>query len=132
MADAESIATAGTKSNAQIIYVLYLVGLLTGGLTAVLGVVMAYIGRPEAPDWLKTHYTFQVRSFWLAIAYLILGGLFAGVLVATLILMPLGLMLGGSLWLLTMVWWIVRCVQGLNLMSQNQPIPKPEGWIFAS
>ncbi|NLG74719.1 MAG: hypothetical protein GX535_00625, partial [Xanthomonadaceae bacterium] len=67
MNDAVTERAANTDM-AKIIYVLYLVGLLTA-LTSLVGVVMAYIYRDEAPDWLKTHYTFQIRTFWLMLLY---------------------------------------------------------------
>jgi uncharacterized membrane protein len=47
----------GNPDMAKIVYILYLVGIVTGGLTILVGVIMAYIYRDESPDWLRTHYT---------------------------------------------------------------------------
>jgi uncharacterized membrane protein len=33
------------------------------GITGVIGVVMAYINKDDAAEWLKTHYQFQIRTF---------------------------------------------------------------------
>lgn len=109
--------TSVNTDTAKIIYVLYLAGLLTG-VTVLIGVVMAYIYRDTAPDWLKTHYEFQIRTFWIMLLY----GIIAGVLTLVFI--------GFLLMLILTVWWIVRCVKGLNLLAQQLPYPDPKGWGF--
>jgi uncharacterized membrane protein len=43
--------------------------------------------RPDAPEWVKTHYRFQIRTFWIGLLYgfvslltaIIVVGLFFGV-----------------------------------------------------
>ena len=60
------------RSNANLVYILYLLALVVG-ITAIIGVVMAYINRNAAPDWLKTHYTFQIRTFWISLLYTVIG-----------------------------------------------------------
>jgi len=30
---------------------------------------MAYIYKGDAPDWLKSHYRYQIRKFWIGILY---------------------------------------------------------------
>jgi len=54
--------------SAKIIYILYLVSLAVG-LTAIVGVVMAYVNRTEAPVWVATHYRLQIRTFWIGLLY---------------------------------------------------------------
>ena len=102
---------------AKIIYILYLAGLVTG-ITTLIGVVMAYIYRDTAPDWLKTHYQFQIRTFWIMLLYAIIAGLLMMVFI------------GFLLFLVLTVWWIIRCVKGLNLLGQRAAYPNPEGWGF--
>jgi uncharacterized membrane protein len=29
------------------------------------------------------------------------------------------------------VWEIIRCIQGLQRLSRNEGMPKPEDWFFA-
>ena len=116
MNDAVSERAANTDM-AKIIYVLYLVGLLTA-LTSLVGVVMAYIYRDEAPDWLKTHYTFQIRTFWIMLLYAFICFLLAFVLIGMLLFFVLA------------VWWIIRCVKGLKYLEQRAAYPDPEGWGF--
>jgi uncharacterized membrane protein len=108
---------AQTTDMAKIIYVLYLVGLLTG-LTTLVGVVMAYIYRDEAPDWLKTHYQFQIKTFWIMILYAIICGILTFVFIGALLFVVLA------------IWWIVRCVKGLKFLDQRVAYPNPDGWGF--
>ena len=110
------IADPGT-SNANLVYILYLVALVSG-ITGIVGVVMAYINRDAAPDWLRTHYTFQIRTFWISILYTIIGVVLAFVVVGFLVLA------------LAFIWYIVRCVKGMQLLGQNKPIANPESWMF--
>ncbi len=116
MNDAVTERAANTDM-AKIIYVLYLVGLLTA-LTSLVGVVMAYIYRDEAPDWLKTHYTFQIRTFWLMLLYAFICFLLTFALIGMLLFFVLA------------VWWIIRCVKGLKYLDQRVAYPDPEGWGF--
>jgi uncharacterized membrane protein len=102
---------------ALIIYILYLLGFLTAWITPIVGVVMAYANRDAAPEWLKSHYTFQIRTFWIG-------------LVAGLASFPLMFILIGFLTLpLVAVWYIVRCAVGLSRLLNNEPYPTPQNWI---
>jgi uncharacterized membrane protein len=102
---------------AKIVYVLYLIGLLTG-VTMIIGVVMAYIYRDESPEWLRTHYEAQIRVFWIGILYCIIAGLL------------IFLLIGFLLYLVIAVWWIVRCIKGLKYLDQRQPYPDYQSWTF--
>jgi uncharacterized membrane protein len=108
---------ASNTDMAKIIYVLYLVGLITG-LTAIVGVVMAYIYRDEAPDWLKTHYDFQIRTFWMMVLYTVICSILTVFLI------------GFALFLVLAIWWIIRCVKGFKYLDQRAAYPNPTGWGF--
>jgi Predicted membrane protein len=110
-------APAAKTDMAKIIYVLYLLGLVTG-VTSLVGVIMAYVHRSDAPDWLKSHYTFQIRTFWIMVLY----GFICGILTILLI--------GFLLFILLAVWWVVRCVKGLKYLDQRVAYPDPQTWGF--
>ena len=112
-----SAERTGNPDMAKIVYVLYLIGLLTG-ITIIIGVVMAYIYKDESPDWLRTHYESQIRIFWIGILYCIIAGLL------------IFLLIGFLLYLVIAVWWIVRCVKGLKYLDQRQPYPDYQSWAF--
>ncbi len=102
---------------AKIIYILYLIGLATG-LTLLIGVIMAYVNKDDAPDWLRTHYRFQIRTFWIGLLYCVIGGILSIVLIGFLVL------------LFWAVWLIVRVVKGYKYLEQRQPVPDVTTWMF--
>ncbi|AOU98407.1 hypothetical protein BI364_10950 [Acidihalobacter yilgarnensis] len=113
-ADQTKPNTAGT---AKIIYILYLIGLVLG-ITGLIGVVMAYVNKGDAPEWLATHYRFQIRTFWIGSLYLVIGGLLSLVIIGYLIL------------LFWAIWLIVRCVKGMKALEQQVAPANPGGWFF--
>jgi uncharacterized membrane protein len=102
---------------AKIIYILYLVGLATG-LTLVIGVIMAYINREDPPEWLQSHFRFQIRTFWIGLLYCVIGVILSMVLVGILVL------------LFAAVWLIIRVVKGFKYLEQRQPVADVETWMF--
>lgn len=102
---------------AKVIYILYLIGIAVG-VTAIVGVIMAYVYRDNAPDWLKTHYQLQIRTFWMMLLY----SCVAFVLVFVVI--------GFVLFLAIAVWWIIRCVRGLKALDERTAYPNHLGWGF--
>ena len=107
----------GNPDMAKIIYVLYLIGLLTG-ITLLIGVVMAYIYKDDAPDWLRTHYEAQIRIFWIGLLYSVIAGILIAVLIGILLFFAIA------------VWWIVRCVKGLKYLDQRAAYPNYQSWAF--
>ena len=100
------------------VYVLYLVGYITG-ITVLIGVVIAYSqATPSARSLIKSHYTFQVRTFWIGLIYLFVGILLLHLGVGVLIL----------LW--GFVWSLVRNVKGLLALNRNESIANSESWMF--
>lgn len=103
--------------NVQVIYILYLVGFVIG-ITPLVGIVMAYINRGKSEPWVETHYTWAIRTFWIGLLYSLIGVVLVFVLVGFLVLLA------------TAVWFIVRCIIGLQAISRNDPIKNPEAWII--
>lgn len=104
------------RQMAFVIYLVYLAALAFPPLS-IAGLVLAYVNRETAPDWLKSHHQFQVRTFWIGLLY---GGV-AFVLCFLLIGLPL--------MLAAIVWYIVRCALGLDRLLKRQPYPQPESWL---
>ncbi|HEY7989830.1 MAG TPA: hypothetical protein VID77_00450 [Stellaceae bacterium] len=105
-------------SIARAIYILYLAGLLVGGITSIIGLVMAYVYRDGAPHWLRTHYHYQIRTFWIGLLYAFIGGITTFIFVGWFILV---------FWLF---WYIIRCVKGLKLASEGSAVPNAATWLF--
>jgi uncharacterized membrane protein len=71
MTDASSVAAphAG-RGLAFVAYFLLLAAIPTGGVGALLGVVLAYAGRDGAAPLIRSHHRFQIRIFWIGLALL--------------------------------------------------------------
>ena len=120
MAENESSVDSVFQSggpNVKAVYLLYLVSLLAG-VTALVGLVMAYLNRGNGPEWTTSHYTYQIRTIWMGIAYTLLGIVLAIVAIGFLVLAFVG------------VWYIVRCVRGLQYAAREEPMPDPATWLW--
>jgi len=104
-------------ATAKTIYILYLVGLIVG-VTSIIGVIMAYVNRADAPEWVQTHYRMQIRTFWIGMLY--------GVISMVTMMIFVGFLLA----LLTVIWWIVRCAKGLKLLGQGMAYDNPATWLW--
>ena len=107
----------GEKGNANLIYILYLAGLVVG-ITSIVGVVMAYMAKDDAPEWLRSHYHNHINIFWKGLLYSIIGAVLTIVLIGFLILLA------------ALIWYIVRVVKGMQALSKGEPYPNPSGWGF--
>jgi uncharacterized membrane protein len=102
-------------------YVLYLIGNIIG-VTTVIGVIIAYARKDAAPSWLHSHYVFQIRTFWYAIAGLVINT----IMFMTIILSPFALLGYGLTWL----WVLVRGIVGLLRLVDSRGIGDPRGyWV---
>jgi len=106
-----------TASTAKWIYIMYMAGLLVP-LVSLIGLIMAYVNKGSAPQWLQTHYQFQIRTFWIGFLYFVVSAILMFVLI------------GWLTFILTYVWYIIRCVKGLNALNLQQEHPKPTGWML--
>lgn len=113
----QNILSLSERDLAVAAYLLML-GLPMGGIPPIIALVLAYIKRPESEDYLETHYTYQIRTFWI------------GLLASAISLLLCVILIGFVLLLAVFVWWIARVIYGLNILSKNQPIADPESLFF--
>jgi len=104
-------------SIAKVIYILLIIGTLIG-ITAIIAVIMAYVNSDEENDWLRTHYRFQIRTFWIGLLYFFIGSLTFQVIIGAFILV---------FWFF---WVVIRCAKGLKQLDNNQPVKNVESWLF--
>jgi uncharacterized membrane protein len=104
------------RQMAFVVYIVYLVAVAFAPL-AIAGLVLAYVNRETAPDWLKSHSEFQIRTFWITLLYL-----------AVSIVLFL-LVIGPLLFVAAIVLYIVRCALGLNRLMVREAYPNPRSWI---
>lgn len=104
-----------SQGTAKVVYLLMLVNIIVQFL-GIIGVIIAYVHKNDAPAWLRTHYQFQIRTFWIGLLLIVAGAFLwtAGI--------------GAFILLFWLVWLIVRCVKGIKYLDQNQPHPNPTTW----
>ena len=88
------------------------------GITSVIGVIIAHIQVGSADPLLASHYRFQIRTFWVGLIYLVIGGILVWVLIGFLVL---------AWWF---IWSLVRNIKGLLALDENRPIGDPTSWLF--
>ena len=99
------------------VYILYLVGFLTG-ITVLVGVVIAYLQRDNTDHVSQSHFQFQITTFWIGVLYFFVG------------LLTLHFGIGVLILLWWVIWTVIRCVKGLLALNMGEPIGNPNSWLF--
>ena len=108
----------GELDAVKLVYILYFIGVVTSGLVSLAGVIVAYLKRSEASAAAASHFTFQIRTFWI--------GLLFGVVSVLTLFIGIGFLLG----LATLVWYLVRAIKGFMLALDGKPIADPDTWLW--
>ena len=100
------------------VYVLYFLGYSTG-ISALMGVIIVHMKvNDETDPVLRSHYLFQIRTFWIGLLYLGIS-------------IPLCLVLiGVPLFVWWIVWSLIRIVKGSLFIAEHRPIVNPRSWLF--
>jgi uncharacterized membrane protein len=107
----------GSGKMTQIVYFLYLAAIVIP-FASVVGVIMAYVNKGDGPDWMQSHYQFQIRTFWISLLLGFIGAALTAVMIGFIVLLAL------------FVWYVLRCVKGLKYLDQNSPVPDPKTWMW--
>jgi len=107
-----------STSTPKLIYILFLANIIIPFL-GLIGVVMAYVNKADAPEWLHSHYHFQIRTFWIGLLYFFIGAILTMIIIGYLVI------------LFTVIWMIIRCVKGMKYLDAGQAYPKPTTWMFS-
>lgn len=106
---------ASLRKLTHILYALYAIFWLTGGITALIAIVVGYVKRDDTQGTLyASHFAWQIRSFWWSVAWAILGG----VLFATVFLIPLAF----AVWGVLSLWMLYRIVKGWLYLNDGKPM----------
>ena len=113
-----------------VVYALYLLGFATL-VTPFIGLVIANAQLGTAGPRMATHYTFLIRTFWISIAWWLIGGALViwGIPLSIILVgIPL-LILGGLILAAVGVWWAVRCILGVIYVAREEAYPRPWTWL---
>jgi uncharacterized membrane protein len=117
-----------TVSVAHVVYALHTFAIVVGiaGSTTVIGsfvgsvpsiaaVILNYAKRGDARGtWVESHYRWQIRTFWYALLWFLIGWLF----VVTFIGIPIAIVVFGALTL----WLVYRIARGWLRLNDRRPM----------
>lgn len=108
-----STTAAATDANKQVttvIYALYAASILVG-VTCLVAIVMNYVKKDEvAGTFLESHFRWQIRTFWFALLWSVVG-------VISLFFLVGFFVLGANL-----LWFIYRIVKGWMNLNDGKPM----------
>jgi uncharacterized membrane protein len=131
MSEPVILPTAEDRTLPAINYGLYLLG-VAGGLTVLIGLALAYANRGHADPRMQTHYTFQIRTFWLSIGWFLIGAalvFWGGLFSLVLIGLPF-FGLGWAILALISTWFVARCIVGAIYLARDEAYPRPYAWLL--
>lgn len=96
-----------------LIYILYFLGFATG-VSAAAGVYIAHNKQFEMEPLWRSHIDYLIRTFWIGLAMLVVGGILSIVLIGWLVIIA---------WT---VWTLFRCIKGVIAALEDRPIEDPQ------
>lgn len=109
----------GERGLAHISYGLFALGIFTGNLATIGGVILAYMGRDNRRTLAGGHFEYLIQTFWKAIIWFVILMVVTGILWATLIGIPVAVVI----WLLYALWYIIRVAKGWIRLINGEPAP---------
>jgi len=107
---------------AKVIYIVHPALFFLLPKASLITIVIAYIAIRSSPEWLASHYHFQIRTVWMGVLYFFVGSLIflpkAFIELFFGFSAPFGSIVMG---VLLMAWVVVRCVKGFRPVSRGEP-----------
>jgi uncharacterized membrane protein len=87
------------------------------GWPSIIAVIINYVKRSDVRGtWLDSHFSWQIRTFWFALLWVVIGL----VLFVTLIGIPIAYIV----WVVTGLWVLYRIIRGWLALSSQRPMVK--------
>jgi uncharacterized membrane protein len=91
------------------------VGSFVGSVPSIVAVILNYVKRGEARGtWLESHYSWQIRTFWFALAWFLIAW--------ALILTVVGALVGVPLLIALTLWLVYRIARGWLRLIDREPM----------
>jgi uncharacterized membrane protein len=102
----------------HVLYALYAVYWLTGGVSILIAIIINYVKRDDVVGTpYEAHFEWQIRTFWWAL----LGHLVGVALIIVMIGIPI-------LWAVAL-WTLYRIIKGWLYLWDNKPLRTPRAWF---
>ena len=123
------VPSQGMVTLTHVLYGLHAFSALTGllspalvvtafltGWPSIIAVIINYVKRSEVrATWLDSHFSWQIRTFWFALLWLVIGA----IAFATVIGIPVAVVL----WLGTGIWVLYRIIRGWMALGSQKTMP---------
>ena len=91
------------------------IGSFVGSVPSIVAVIINYVKRGESRGtWVESHYRWQIRTFWFALVWAIIGWVLIFTLIGALIGLPV--LIGLTIWLM------YRIVAGWLRLRDRRPM----------
>ncbi len=102
------------RNYAVIVHACMAAAMVTGGVTSIVGVVVAYLKRADAAGTIyDSHLHYAIRTFWIGLAMGVAGFILTFVFIGIFLLIFTG------------VWYIIRVVRAFLAWADQKPIDDP-------
>lgn len=108
---------SGDLDGAKLVYILYFISFIVG-ITSIAGLIVAYLKRGTASAVAASHYTWQIRTFWIGLLYSLVGVVTMFILIGWLVLIA------------TVVWFLVRSIKGFIAAGEGRAIENVDTWLW--
>lgn len=126
------VPAEGLVTLTHVIYALHAFSAITGltsaafivtaflsGWPSIIAVIINYVKRSEVHGtYLDSHFGWQIRTFWYAVLWFVIGA----VLIATI----LGVVIGVPLLIGVGIWVLYRIARGWITLTDRKPMPFPK------
>ena len=123
------VPSPGLVTLTHVIYGLHAFSVVTGiigsalivtaflsGWPSIIAVILNYVKRSEVRGtWLDTHFSWQIRTFWFALLWLLVGA----IVFATVVGIPVAVVL----WIGTGIWVLYRIIRGWLALVSEKTLP---------
>ena len=114
---ADSERLSGLRTLTHVLYALYAVHWLTGGVTGLIAIIINYVKRADASGTpYDAHFEWQIRTFWRALIAYVIG--------IALLVVGVGFLVLGAVW----IWTLYRIIKGWLYLNDNKTLD-PQAWF---
>ncbi|RQQ45644.1 DUF4870 family protein [Burkholderia stagnalis] len=114
---ADSERLSGLRMLTHVLYGLYALHWLTGGITGLIAIIINYVKRGDvAGTPYADHFEWQIRTFWRALIAYVIGFALAFVFIGFVVMFA------------TWVWTLYRIIKGWLYLNDNKALD-PQAWF---
>jgi len=107
----QPVVIANKNNTVLLVYILYVLSFFLGGITALVGALIALANKENSTDFEKSHFRFQFRLFMWGLLWFSIGFITSYILIGFAIL---------AVWF---VWTVYQLIVGWSAYSRGEMAP---------